>query len=612
MSRSKFFPFKYKLVILLFTIVFFVASTLAAFQFVILRNSLEDDFQQKRKLIHDRVLNMIKNADYVNLLNERPIEAAAEEILNRIENSYKVHNNIDFDLQAFLPGNNNFQLYIIDKKNTIIKATDTIDIGLDFHKYPNFVKYLEEIRASGKFSSSRVSLSIKKGDLMKYCYLPSYDGKYLFETGSKIEAYEAYAYNVDFEDFEHQLLEENNFVDSVLLYDYQGVSYKKDGKGNNIKISSANAGYFNEALQTMKTIKISGMYDGEKAYYEYIPYEIMGARGANERNVIEIIYNDRDVREKLNYNIGLIVIVVILSASVSAAIGYYMASKLTKPVEELTECARQVASGNLNYKFQLKINDEMSILGSQFNQMTKELSDFLEERYLFEKNLQLKNQEIFNQKEEISALYEETIALNEELEHMLYQNWESYFETVRVLANAIEEKDSYTGVHCERVMEYSMGIAKEVGLGQNELNDLKFGSVLHDIGKIGIAENILNKEGKLTEAEYEEIKKHPVKGNNILKNLNFLTNCCRIIYEHHERVDGKGYPNGLHDDQIYFLAKIVCVADAYDAMTSSRPYRKNHLTQEEAINELQKNRGTQFDSTVVDAFINYLINKQNT
>ena len=609
-GAKRFFPFKYKLVILLFMILFLAVSLLGIFQSVIIRKSLEESFRQNQKLIHDRVLNMIQNADYVNMLYEKPIEAQAREILDNVREYYDSNKDISIDLNSFLEGNDNYNLYIIDSNNTIIAATDDADLGLDFSQFTDFVQYLDEVRTSGEFASDRVSLSINAGDLMKFCYLPSSDGEYIFETGSRIEYQDSYASNVDFNDFEHRLLEENSFVSSIMLYDYQGVSYKKDEYNNNIKVDTAYGEFFAQALESMETVRTAGYYEGIGAYYEYIPYEIMEAKGVNERNVIEIIYNDLDVRERLRQNNIMIIGVVMISAVIAAFFGYLFAGRLTKPVEALSEGVKQVAAGNLSYTFRIDMNDELSLLGNQFNHMTEEIRKLLEERYRFENDLQVKNQEIFTQKEEITALYEETTALNEELQTMLQQNINSYFETVRALANAIDEKDSYTGGHCERVMEYSMIIARELGLNQYEQNDLKFGSILHDIGKIGISENILNKEGKLTGDEYEEIKRHPVKGNNILRDLNFLNNCRRIINEHHERIDGNGYPNGLSDDRIYFLARIVCVADAYDAMTSSRPYRKNTLSREQAIEELINNSGTQFDTRVVEAFVNYLRKKQ--
>jgi HD-GYP domain-containing protein (c-di-GMP phosphodiesterase class II) len=616
-GKGRFFPFRYKLGILLFTVVFFVAGTLGIFQYLIMRYSLEDNFEQNKKLVHDRVLNMMRSADYVNMLYEKPIEEDAREILNQVRDNYEADQEINFDLHQFLGGRENVNLYIIDSVNTVIATTNESDLGLSFAEYPDFVQYLDEVRAGGEFSTSRITQSIVEGNITKFCYLPSSDGKYIFEAGSVVENKSRYDSNIDFNNFEYQLLEENDFIDNIQLYDYHGLSYKKDENGDNIRIDASKEKYFRQALDALETVKVMGEYDDRKAYYEYIPYEIMGAQGANERNVIEVIYNDRDMQLKLKNNLGIMILVVLGSAVFSASLGYFMSIWLTKPVDLLTEGVKQVAAGNLKYEFKINRNDELSILGGQFNTMTGEICRLLEERYQFESDLQLKNQEIFSQKEEISALYEETsalyeetAALNEELEGMLQQNQNSYFETVRALANAIDEKDSYTGGHCERVMEYSRIIALELGFNQSELNDLKFGSILHDIGKIGVSENILNKDGRLTSKEYEEIKKHPEKGNNILKNLNFLCNCRRIINEHHERLDGKGYPNGLCGEDIYFPAKIVCVADAYDAMTSSRPYRKNALSQEEAIRELLENKNTQFDARVVDAFVNYLTNKQ--
>ncbi len=609
-GERKFVPFRYKIWVMLFVIVCLTASCLGFFQYMNLRVNLENNFDQNRKLIHDRVLNMLSTADYVNVLYEKPIEEEAKEILGQVNAYYEATKKIDMNLFSYVKKKSNFKLYVINRSNVVVATTDVTDLGLDFSAWTDFTAYLEEIRSAGVFSTSRVSLSIKEGNLTKYCYLPSSDGKYIFETGTEIENKD-YQVNVELDNFENKIIEENSFVDSIILYDYEGVAYKKDENGKNIQISDRNRTYFEQALNSMKSLNVIGLYNNKEAYYDYIPYEIVGARGANERNVVEIIFNDQGVKDSLNRNLRMIIIAVIFAAVIAAWIGSYMAKRVTKPIEVITQGVRRVAEGDLEYEFKLENNDEFHILGNQFNAMLIEIRRLLEERYLFEMNLQTKNLEIYDQKEEITALYEETTALNEELERILKQNLSSYFETVRALANAIDEKDSYTGGHCERVMAYSMTIATELGLTQQELEDLRFGSILHDIGKIGISESILNKDGKLTPEEYEEIKKHPEKGNYILKDLNFLNNCRRIINEHHERIDGKGYPKGLSGEEIYYMARIVCVADAYDAMTSSRPYRENALSKEEAMEELLRNKGNQFDETVVDAFVRYLKGKQN-
>lgn len=182
----------------------------------------------------------------------------------------------------------------------------------------------------------------------------------------------------------------------------------------------------------------------------------------------------------------------------------------------------------------------------------------------------------------------------------------NYLCTVKDLANSLEEKDEYTKNHCERVTKYSLVIAKKMGLNEEELLSLEFAGLLHDIGKIGIPIEIINKEGTLTYEEYEVIKRHPEIGHDLLKSMAFLDSSNRILLQHHERIDGKGYPYGLEAREIDKLAKILAVADAYDAMTTVRPYRIDRLTKEQVINEFVRHRNTQFDEDVVDVFVDIL------
>jgi putative nucleotidyltransferase with HDIG domain len=572
-----------------------------------MRNSLVNSFKQSRGLINDRILNIVHDADYINLILERPLELEAKEVLEAVVEKYEHENNINFSLEPFLKGKKNLQLYIIDINNTIIAATDKKELGLDFSPWTDFVSYLDKVRDKKVFSPSRMSLSIMSEEMTKFCYMPSLDGKYIFETGSLIEGQGELIEEIGFNNFEEKVIQDNKFVDSVILFDYEGVSYKKDESNNSIKVKTEHMVYFKKAIESMETVEVIGKYKGRKVYYQYIPYAIIEADGANERNVIEVIYNDSMLAKNLEANIRIIIFVVCIGAILAASFGFHNARSISRPMALITEGINQISNGNLNYSFHINSNDEFSLLGRQFNSMTTEIKKLLDERLLIQRDLEDKNIEITSQKEEITALYEETTALNEELESLLKQNQDSYFETVRALANAIEEKDSYTGGHCERVMNYSMMIAEALELDKKEMLDLKFGSILHDIGKIGIAENILNKQGKLTSEEFNLIMQHPTKGNRILENLYFLDDCRKIVSEHHERIDGKGYPYRLKGSQIDLLARIVCVADAYDAMTSSRPYRKNAMSKESAIQELVDNKGIQFDEKIVDAFVNCLV-----
>jgi HD-GYP domain-containing protein (c-di-GMP phosphodiesterase class II) len=607
--QEKFYPFKNKLGILLFTVVFLTSGFLGIFQYFMMKSTLESSFAHSQKLIRDRVENILRDADYINSLIEAPIEVEAKRVLEAVAAAYERQKNLNFDLAAFIQDKETMDLYIIDKNNRVIAATNSRDVGLDFASWPYFVSYLDSLRAKNAFSSSRMSLSLNDSNMTKYCYLPTSDGKYILETGSLIKQRNSAAKGIGFDNFEEKVVQDNPNVDSVTLFDYQGIAYKKDARGQNKRVSEENMPSFEKAIRSMEVVETAEKYGSSVRYYQYIPYQIIGAQGANERNVVEIIYNRTMLDASRRLNIQILVMAILVGAMVAASYGFYKARVITKPIERIAEGVKKVSEGNFDFSVQVDSNDEFAILGKQLNDMTLQIKKLLEERYGIEEALSKKNNEIYAQKEEISALYEETTALyeettalNEELESLLKHNENSYFETVRALANAIEEKDSYTGGHCERVMEYSMQIAEEMKLSRHQRNDLKFGSILHDIGKIGISESILNKAAVLTAEEYELIKSHPIIGNRILENLHFLDNCRKVVFEHHEHVDGKGYPNGLCGEQIDLLARIVCVADAYDAMTSSRPYRQNAMSKEAALGELRANIGKQFDSNIVEAF----------
>lgn len=180
-----------------------------------------------------------------------------------------------------------------------------------------------------------------------------------------------------------------------------------------------------------------------------------------------------------------------------------------------------------------------------------------------------------------------------------------YFETIKALSSAMEAKDKYTNGHSYRVADYAVGIAEQMGYTHDAIDRIKTAAVLHDIGKIGISDSILNKPGHLEDNEYVAIQKHPEIGAKILSEVEFLGDVSKIIKYHHERFDGKGYPEGLKDAEIPMEASILAVADAYDAMTSDRPYRKA-MDSHTAMNILVKESGIQFNPIVVKAFRDYL------
>jgi putative nucleotidyltransferase with HDIG domain len=190
-----------------------------------------------------------------------------------------------------------------------------------------------------------------------------------------------------------------------------------------------------------------------------------------------------------------------------------------------------------------------------------------------------------------------------EVEKLIAKSNRNFLEFVQLIAKTLDAKDHYTAGHSLRVMDYAVKIAQTLKIAEPEIEILKHACLLHDIGKICIPDGILNKKSPLSDHDREHINKHPIVGRQILSTVSDFQNILDIIYTHHERVDGQGYPKGLHRDEIPLLARILSVADAYDAMCSERPYRKAK-TREQAIQELKNASGSQLDEQIVEVFVN--------
>jgi len=250
----------------------------------------------------------------------------------------------------------------------------------------------------------------------------------------------------------------------------------------------------------------------------------------------------------------------------SIVLGLLISSRITKRIGKLVEGTRRIAAEDFEYKVEVKGHDEISELAHSFNKMAAILAES-------KKKLQ-----------------------------------DYFYRVVQSLVRILEAKDAYTRGHSGRVADYAQTIALSMGFSKERCELLKKAAELHDIGKLVTHENILNKKGKLTEEEWEIIKKHPIIGEDILKPVLMDEDVLAIVRSHHERYDGNGYPDGIKGDNINIFAQIISVADTYDAMTSPRPYRPA-LSKEEAIEELKRNCGTQFNTQIVKAFLKALEKK---
>lgn len=214
----------------------------------------------------------------------------------------------------------------------------------------------------------------------------------------------------------------------------------------------------------------------------------------------------------------------------------------------------------------------------------------------------LEHQELIVAKERYEGHLEELVEQRTaELDDALNSLEDAYRSTLKALTAALETRDLETHGHSERVVTYSLRLGREYGLDSQRTKALEFGSLLHDIGKIGVPDSILRKPAKLTDAEWVLMREHPAHGQQILRGIHFLEGAARVVAQHHEKWDGSGYPLGLRGEDIDLCARIFSVADAFDAMTSDRVYRKGK-SYEAAAKELDEWAGTQFDPKVVEAF----------
>ena len=260
-------------------------------------------------------------------------------------------------------------------------------------------------------------------------------------------------------------------------------------------------------------------------------------------------------------------LISLLFALAAMVIGSVAARWLTSPVLRLSAVAQKIAAGDLSARVETKNITEIGQLGVSFNTMSDKL--------------------------------EEHIA---SLARAAHENRELFVGTVKALAAAIDGKDKYTRGHSERVARISVAIGKQLGLPEDELETLRISALLHDVGKIAIDDNILKKPAALTTEEFEIMKTHPVRGYKIMSQIPAMKEFLPGMYMHHEMVNGQGYPQGLKDEQIPLQAKIVSVADTFDAMTIDRPYSKGMLLPE-ALERIGSFVGTRYDKSVVDALV---------
>jgi len=243
------------------------------------------------------------------------------------------------------------------------------------------------------------------------------------------------------------------------------------------------------------------------------------------------------------------------------------ASRIARPIHALAERTQEIANGNYGQRVEVKAHNEIGTLADNFNVMSEAVGQAIEQ-----------------------------------LKKAAHENNLLFINSVRMLAAAIDAKDPYTRGHSERVARYSIGIGKNLGLSEKEMRNLRISALLHDVGKIGIDDRILRKPGALSDDEFEVMKQHPAKGAAIMSGAAQLIDIIPGMKYHHEKWSGGGYPDGLEGEQIPMQARIVAIADTFDAMTTNRPYQKA-MELGYVVEKIKSFAGTRFDPRVVDAFV---------
>ncbi|MGH9868850.1 MAG: HD domain-containing phosphohydrolase [Candidatus Polarisedimenticolia bacterium] len=295
--------------------------------------------------------------------------------------------------------------------------------------------------------------------------------------------------------------------------------------------------------------------------------ELLGARAATETGWGIFVLMDRGLAyasvAEMRRSVYQWAMFAVLLAMVAAVV---FAGAITRPLKSLVDRTRRIAQGDFAARAEVRGSDEIAELAETFNLMTEEIRNYIDR-----------------------------------IKQAAEENNNLFMGTIKALAAAIDEKDPYTRGHSDRVHRYAMAIARRLGLSRQEMRNVTVGALLHDIGKIGIEDAILRKPASLSDKEFEIMKRHPLKGAHILAEMPQMKEVIPAMRNHHERWSGGGYPDNLKGEEIPMIARIVQVADTFDAMTTNRPYQRA-MRMDAAVARLQELSGIVFDPRVVAAF----------
>jgi len=317
---------------------------------------------------------------------------------------------------------------------------------------------------------------------------------------------------------------------------------------------------------TEKSPQATGIYKDKDGIWISAYAPVLTGEPSSEDIIVEVNYKIDAYVMKLRKEMEIILLVCVFAFIITFFVSYKLIDRLVSAVEKLDAVARDLEDEKYDVSIDIKSQDEVGHLAETFDTLRISIRHKIQE-----------------------------------LKLALIREKRAHLESIVAITNAIESRDPYTGQHLYRVEAYAMLIGKEMKLSSKQLETLRYACYLHDIGKIGVTDSVLH-GAKLSDEEWIELKKHSERGAEIIDGIQFLTDVKEVILYHQERYDGKGYPKGLKGDEIPLLSRIVSVADAFDAMTTDRSYKKK-VSFKEAIDLIEKNAGTQFDPVVCKSLL---------
>ena len=393
------------------------------------------------------------------------------------------------------------------------------------------------------------------------------DGK---DKGSGNRLNEAIGVYVKYKDMLDKIKRMNNIETPINIYVTEKNGLRMILTTDNVFLMGAVYGMKPEAARALSTgiPQSTGIYRDKDGVWISAYASVPAVYSEKDRMLVEINYGISSYINRLHKEMGIILSVCLLGFLGAAFISRRLVTALVSAIKRLDEAARGLEEENYSTPINVKSDDEIGHLADTFEKLRVSIKDKVED-----------------------------------LKLAIVREKRAHLELIVALTNAIEMRDPYTKEHLSRVVKYALLIAKGIHLNKNEMIKLKYACFLHDIGKIYIEEDLL-KKARLSKEDFDEIKKHSEQGAKIMEGINFLEGVREAVLYHQERYDGKGYPSGLKGSDIPLLSRIVSIADAFDAMTSERPY-KEKMNFMEAMDEIERNAGTQFDPELCSMFLEY-------